>query len=88
MTLKINKDSEFSMAILDLQRPYGDDAAEIEEMMRESPLPMKRSKPARPPRRGSMSGTRPENVNGDGEMNGYAEDGKDDKKKRGKSPFR
>lgn len=61
--------------------------------MKESPLPVARSKPLRPPRKGSLYGSQGNNLgssemdlNGYGEMNG---DGKDDlKKKRGRSPFR
>lgn len=58
----------------------------------ESPLPMQRGKPTRPPRKGSIYGSRTlGNAVSDAEMNGYAEmngDVKDDKKKRGRSPFR
>jgi len=60
-------------------------------MMKESPLPMQRGKPARPPRKGSFYGSHLENAVNDAEINGYGEmngDIKDDKKKRGRSPFR
>jgi hypothetical protein len=61
-------------------------------MMRESPLPIQRKKPSRPPRRGSISGSRNFDIgHNEGEMNGYGDtngDSKDDKKKRGRSPFR
>ncbi|XP_058809913.1 ryanodine receptor [Phymastichus coffea] len=85
--------SGFSMSdikgMTDLQRNYAEEAQELDEMMRESPLPMQR-RPARPPRRGSLSGSR--NLAGsDGEVNSYGDmngDAKDDKKKRGRSPFR
>jgi len=75
-----------------LQRNYSEDAAEADEILKESPLPMQRGKPARPPRKGSLYGSRTlENAVSDAEMNGYSEmngDIKDDKKKRGRSPFR
>ncbi|XP_023317849.1 ryanodine receptor isoform X1 [Trichogramma pretiosum] len=65
------------------------DSMDVDEVMRESPLPMKRGKqqqPPRPPRRGSMSGSK-NLIDSDGEGDGT--DGKDaDKKKRGRSPFR
>ncbi|KAJ8665342.1 hypothetical protein QAD02_007004, partial [Eretmocerus hayati] len=84
--------SGFSMSdikgMTDLQRTYADDGAD-DEMMRESPLPMQRGKPLRPPRRGSISGS--QNLLSDGEANGFGDmngDAKDDKKKRGRSPFR
>lgn len=60
-------------------------------MMKESPLPMQRGKPVKPPRKGSLYGSRLDNAITDAEMNGYGEmngDIKDDKKKRGRSPFR
>jgi len=59
--------------------------------MKESPLPMQRGKPARPPRKSSFYGSRLDNAISDAEMNGYGEmngDIKDEKKKRGRSPFR
>lgn len=61
-------------------------------MLKESPLPMQRGKPSRPPRKNSLYGSRNlDNAISDAEMNGYGEmngDIKDDKKKRGRSPFR
>lgn len=61
-------------------------------MLKESPLPMQRGKPARPPRKGSLYGSRTlDNMVSEAEMNGYGEmngDIKDEKKKRGRSPFR
>lgn len=63
-------------------------------MMKESPLPMQRNKPSRPPRKGSVYGSRQgnmENAISEVDMNGYGDmngDVKDDKKKRGRSPFR
>lgn len=61
-------------------------------MLKESPLPMQRGKPARPPRKGSYgSHLQLDNAISDAEMNGYGEmngEVKDDKKKRGRSPFR
>ena len=51
--------SGFSMSdIKGLQRNYSEDAAEADEMLKESPLPMQRGKPARPPRKGSLYGSR------------------------------
>lgn len=76
-----------------LSRNYSEDAVEEPEMMKESPLPQ-RNRPARPPRRNSLYGSRTlNNANSETEMvNGYEEmngDVKDDKKmKRGRSPFR
>lgn len=92
--------SGFSMSdIKGLQRNYSEDAAEADEIMKESPLPIQRMKPSRPPRKNSLSrsnmygsrggtldrATSEAEVNGYGDMNG---DMKDDKKKRGRSPFR
>ncbi|XP_043461888.1 ryanodine receptor isoform X4 [Leptopilina heterotoma] len=83
--------SGFSMSdIKGLQRNYSEDAVENDEMMKESPLPIQRNKPSRPPRKGSVPrgldrATSENEMNGYGEMNG---DLKDDKKKRGRSPFR
>ena len=77
-----------------LQRNYSEDAVENDEMMKESPLPIQRKKPSRPPRKESISGLRAGAVDqptNDAEINGYNEmngDVKDDKKKRGRSPFR
>lgn len=59
---------------------------DMDEMMRESPLPMQRRLPSRPPRRGSISGSRLDE--GDGTDFGGGSSEKDDKKKRGRSPFR
>lgn len=77
-----------------MQRNYSEDAVEADEMAKESPIPMQRNKPTRPPRKGSIYGSRSgamdSGVN-EAEMNGYGEmngDVKDDKKKRGRSPFR
>lgn len=77
---------------LGLQRNYSEDGAE-DEMMKESPLPAQRHKPPRPPRKGSISGSRSgmNNAGSEGELNGYGDmngDVSDDKKKRGRSPFR
>ncbi|KAL6426510.1 hypothetical protein ACFW04_009145 [Cataglyphis niger] len=85
--------SGFSMSdIKGLQRNYSEDAAEADEMLKESPLPMQRGKPSRPPRKGSLYGSRTlDNMVSEAEMNGYGEmngDIKDEKKKRGRSPFR
>lgn len=76
-----------------MQRNYSEDAVEADEMLKESPLPMQRGKPARPPRKGSLYGShlQLENAMSEAEMNGYSEingEIKDDKKKRGRSPFR
>lgn len=63
-------------------------------MLKESPLPVQRNKPSRPPRKGSITGSRGVALNratSEAEMNGYGEvngEAKDDKKKRGRSPFR
>ncbi|XP_043499298.1 ryanodine receptor isoform X4 [Polistes fuscatus] len=87
--------SGFSMSdIKGLQRNYSEDAVEADEMAKESPIPMQRNKPMRPPRKGSIYGSRSGAMDGavnEAEMNGYGEmngDVKDDKKKRGRSPFR
>lgn len=76
-----------------MQRNYSEDAVEADEMLKESPLPMQRGKPARPPRKGSLYGSRLDNAISDAEMNGYGEMNGDikeetEKKKRGRSPFR
>ncbi|XP_043283357.1 ryanodine receptor isoform X10 [Venturia canescens] len=87
--------SGFSMSdIKGLQRNYSEDAVEDAEMMKESPLPMQRNRPSRPPRKNSLYGSNAgalDNATSEAEMNGYGEmngDVKDDKKKRGRSPFR
>lgn len=77
-----------------LQRNYSEDAVEADEMLKESPIPMQRGKPSRPPRKGSLYGSHIlDNAVTEAEMNGYVNgelngDIKDDKKKRGRSPFR
>jgi len=76
-----------------LQRNYSEDAVEADEILKESPLPVQRSKPVRPLRKGSLYGShlQLDNAISDAEMNGYSEmngEIKDDKKKRGRSPFR
>ncbi|XP_014216363.1 ryanodine receptor-like [Copidosoma floridanum] len=86
--------SGFSMSdikgMTDSQRNYADDGGDMEEIICESPLPRGRP-PLRPPRRGSISGSRnfentnEEDINDYVGMNG---DAKDEKKKRGRSPFR
>uniref|UniRef100_A0A182UXB4 Ryanodine receptor 3, brain n=1 Tax=Anopheles merus TaxID=30066 RepID=A0A182UXB4_ANOME len=75
--------------IKDLHRNYSEDAAEADEMMRNGPR-----RPSRHQGRGGLSPPGIE-INGeatsDGELNAYSDnelEGGDDRKKRGRSPFR
>ena len=74
------------LLILDLQRSYPDENTEYDRTIHESPSPVKHSNMRS--KKGSINKTNPANETVTNDFLDNPEEHKDDKRKRGKSPFR